>query len=352
MPQPTTVDLYIACAGADRIDRLRLDTATGGLEATGQSWPAPGIRTSAYDGDRSLYYAGQSTSPGSIQVLQRDDAGALTTVATAEVPDKCVNVSLAPHGSAIFSASYHGHSVFGLPLDADGIPNPPAVAGDAPGEKAHSVVVAPDGQHAYVASLGDDVVVAYAVEGARLVEVSRHRSPEGAGPRHLRFSSGGDVLYVLHEMTGLVLVYRRDLASGALRQMQAIDSVPESLELKPGWARDAQSPWPGLDRVWCADLHLTGEGRFLYTTERSTSTINGFAVDDQGTLSLLGTWETEKQPRGAAIVAGVDAEYFLVAGEASDSVTAHQLDRTTGELSVTGRAPTGAGPLWIEPATR
>ncbi|GHD01793.1 lactonase family protein [Zhihengliuella salsuginis] len=347
-------DLYIACAGDDRIDRLALDTASGALTATGESYPAPGIRTSAYDADRGLFYSGQSSQPATVQVLRRDDDGALASVATAEVPAKCVSIALAQDGSAVYSASYHGHSVHGLPLDADGIPDPPAVAGDAPGEKAHSVVVSPDGAHAYVASLGDDVVVAYAVDGARLSEVSRVSSPAGSGPRHQRFNAAGDRLYVLHEMSGLVTVFEREASTGRLTGLQHIDAVPDSLDLVPGWARDGNTPVPGLDRIWCADLHLAADGRFLYTTERSTSTVTGFAVDgDSGTLTYAGTWETEKQPRGAAVVPGAGGrDYLVVAGEASGTVGAHPVDPQTGALGAAVGVATGAGPLWVEPVSR
>ncbi|RZU61292.1 lactonase family protein [Zhihengliuella halotolerans] len=352
--ETTVYDLYIACAGDDRIDRLTFDAETGALAATGESFPAPGIRTSAYDAIRGLFYSGQSGTPASVQALRRHDDGSLSSVATAEVPDKCVSVALAPDGSALFSASYHGHTVHGLALDADGIPDPPAVAGDAPGEKAHSVLVSPDGAHAYVASLGDDVVVAYEVDGARLREVSRVSSPAGSGPRHQRFNAAGDRLYVLHEMTGLVTVFARDAVTGALAEVQRVDAVPDALDLVPGWARDATKPTPGLDRIWCADLHLAAGGRYLYTTERSTSTVTGFAVDAAtGELEYVGTWATEQQPRGAAVVPGADGrDHLIVAGEASGTVGAHQIDPATGELGAAESVATGAGPLWVEPVSR
>ena len=42
------------------------------------------------------------------------------------------------------------------------------------------------------------------------------------------------------------------------------------------------------DKIWAADLHLTPDGKFLYASERGTSTIAGFRVDPaDGTLALI-----------------------------------------------------------------
>jgi len=49
-------------------------------------------------------------------------------------------------------------------------------------------------------------------------------------------------------------------------------------------------------------LHLTPNGKFLYMTERTSSSFATFSVDGaSGKLIYLGSTPTEKQPRGFAI---------------------------------------------------
>src|SRR5207249_345217 len=51
--------------------------------------------------------------------------------------------------------------------------------------------------------------------------------------------------------------------------------------------------------IWAADLHLSPNGRFLYASERTTSTIGTLRVDGaNGKLIYLASTPTEKQPRG------------------------------------------------------
>jgi 6-phosphogluconolactonase len=47
--------------------------------------------------------------------------------------------------------------------------------------------------------------------------------------------------------------------------------------------------------IWAADLHLTPNGKFLYMTERTSSSLGTFSVDGaSGKLIYLGSMPTEK----------------------------------------------------------
>jgi hypothetical protein len=51
-----------------------------------------------------------------------------------------------------------------------------------------------------------------------------------------------------------------------------------------------------------ADIHVTPDGRFLYASERQTSTLIGFRIDAvNGFLAPIGRWNTETTPRGFAV---------------------------------------------------
>ncbi|GAA3695063.1 beta-propeller fold lactonase family protein [Zhihengliuella alba] len=352
-PFTATHDLYVAGAGAGVIDRIEFDATTGRLSDPGETYPAAKVRALATATDGRLLYAGQTTDPPVAQAFSRAPAGALAPLATARLGDSTAYIALTADGTALFSASYHGSSVHMLEIDDDGVPVPPPVEAPGVGEKAHSALPSPDGRHLYAASLGSDAVVVYRRSEGRLEEVQRVAAPAGSGPRHSRFDPSGRRLYVLHEMSGLVAVFDRDAESGELTEIQQISSIPDDLGLTPGFAREPGGPTPGPDAIWCADLHFGCGGRFLYTTERSTSTVTGFAVDlASGELAYVGTWGTQQQPRGAAVVSAAGTEHLLVAGEASGTLGAYRLDPATGIPTETDATRTSEGPLWVTPVPR
>jgi 6-phosphogluconolactonase (cycloisomerase 2 family) len=54
----------------------------------------------------------------------------------------------------------------------------------------------------------------------------------------------------------------------------------------------------GDGKPWAADIHLTPDGKFLYASERTTSTLAAFRVDPKtGLLTSIDSYPTEKQPR-------------------------------------------------------
>ncbi len=92
---------------------------------------------------------------------------------------------------------------------------------------------------------------------------------------------------------------------------------------------------------------MTPDGRFLYMSERTSSTIGGFSVDEQtGKLTYIGSTPTEKQPRGFAI--DPSGKFMVVAGEKSETISAYAIDPATGALRLAGKYPTGKGSSWVE----
>jgi 6-phosphogluconolactonase len=98
---------------------------------------------------------------------------------------------------------------------------------------------------------------------------------------------------------------------------------------------------------WAADLHLTADGRHLYTSERTSSTLAHFAVDAvTGHISPKGHTAVEAQPRGFAIDA--TGQHLLVVGQLSHHLSRYEIDRETGQLTLRQRLTVGQGPNWVE----
>jgi 6-phosphogluconolactonase len=252
-------------------------------------------------------------------------------------------------GRYLLAASYNDDLVTVSPISGEGAAVGEPTARVGTGRHAHAVLASPDNRFVYATALGEDRVRWWELdaETGLLAEAGEALSPAGSGPRHLRFSHGGDFLYVLHEMAGNVLVYAVDRATGGLERVQDISGISPELGLVHGAVRDGSGPEPEPNAIWCAELHLVPDGSFLYSTERTSSTISIFAVDpNDGTLSYQGYQPTQQQPRGMNI--DPSGQYLLACGEVSNAVSVYRIDQLNGSLTDLGSYECNAGPRWIE----
>jgi 6-phosphogluconolactonase len=114
-----------------------------------------------------------------------------------------------------------------------------------------------------------------------------------------------------------------------------------------GVGTPGQAPRNTDNDIWAADLHLTPNGRFLYASERTTSSIGAFRVEGaSGKLTYLGSTPTEKQPRGFSI--DPTGRFIVVSGEKSDMLAVYAIEAESGALKATGRYPSGKGANWVE----
>ena len=211
----------------------------------------------------------------------------------------------------------------------------------------HSLQVDASNRHAYVPCLGGDVVMQWrfdAVTG-RLAANSPDvvRVEKGAGPRHFVFHPNNRLVYLLNELDASVYVFDYEAESGALSELQTISALPSDFSGPP-------FGMPGLSTNGgpkAADLHVSPDGRFLYASERTTSTLAAFRIDlDSGRLERIDSYPTEKTPRGFNI--DPTGRYLLAAGQGSDHLAVYAIDQETGRLTELKRYAMGTGPNWVE----
>ena len=123
-----------------------------------------------------------------------------------------------------------------------------------------------------------------------------------------------------------------DAKTGTLKkETQVTTSLPKGFEGKP----------------WAADIHLTPDGKFLYASERTSSTLAAFKVDGKtGTLTAIDSFPTEKQPRAFNI--DPSGKVLLAVGELSNSMTSYAIDKKSGKLTKLKEYPMGKKPNWVE----
>lgn len=333
--------VLVANAGDGTISSFRFSGDS--LERLATTEGLPGCSTFVADPTRSLVHAAVKGDPAAIVTLSLDrTTGVLTPIARRDLNGGGLNyVALSRGGSVFLGASYGGGYGITAPAGPDGVGEPVSRIAYP---NLHSVLASADGRFAYFVSLGADLIAQFALEDdLSLVplEPASVPAPTGSGPRHLAFSSDQDAVYVLTEFSGEVLHYARDAETGLLSQVGSATAFDPSAGLRH--STFGADPRAG-HLIWGADLHLGGDGRTLWASERSASTLAAVAVDADGTLSPARRFiPTEPQPRGFAL--SPDGRHLVAAGERSTFVSLYSVDGD--DLQLIERVETGSGANWL-----
>jgi len=309
----------------------------GRVKAAGQVMPL------AVGPDRRILYAAVRSRPFSVHAFRIDPAsGALASHCVSPLADSCPYLSLDRTGRYLFGASYSGHLVSVNAVEEDGGVAPEPLQVIPVGRNAHAILADRSNRFVFVPCLGTDQIYQFGFEGGTLYPVATTSMKQGSGPRHLAFSADNRFLYVLSELQGSVTTF--SLENGRLGE---VSTAAMQTRLRPGAPRSPDAPPRERDHdIWAADIHLTPDDRFLYTSERTSSVLSAYGVDKAtGRLAWLGATPTEKQPRGFAIDPG--GRFLVCSGEKSATVSVHAIG-SDGSLGAARQYPGGRGGNWVE----
>lgn len=331
---------YVSSAGSREIISFDLDLDAGRLvplsvmAVPGVEGPSPTSMPLALRPDGRRLYAAVRSAPFPITSYAIDRAnGALTPLATANLPDAMAYIATDRAGRWLFGASYTGAKISFSSLDKEGRLREPAIQVIATPDKAHCILPDPSNRWIVVTSLGGDALLPFRfdADSGRLTPGKPAKLRAGSGPRHLVFHPRGDIIFLLNELDGRLLAYGFDPTEGRLEERQSIALL------------GADTPV----NLSAAEIHLTPDAAFLYASERVTSRIAGFAVETgSGRLEPLGVWPVEASPRGFAITPC--GRGLLAAGQDSGRVAAYAIDGTRGRLTRFADQPAGTNPNWVE----
>ncbi|MBM0650374.1 lactonase family protein [Capnocytophaga genosp. AHN8471] len=230
-------------------------------------------------------------------------------------------------GKYVITANYTGGDISVFSLDAEGKLKAEtqhiAFVGKTPKRVAHihCIIPTPDKKYILATDLGNDRVYRFrynkkARKNTEVLTAQRvaYEVSDGQGPRHLTFSKDGHFAYLINELGGecVVLSYRK----GKLKEVQR-------LMADEGGGRGS------------ADIHISPDGRFLYTSHRlKKDGIAIFAIDPKkGTLTKIGYQLTGIHPRNFAITP--NGKYLLVACRDDNRIQVFERNEETGELTET-----------------
>lgn len=327
--------VYVSNADSGDIRVLRL-AADGALEELQRFELGGMVMPMAVSPDRRMLYAVRRSEPLAVATLAIEvGTGRLRKLAEAPLPASMAYLACDRSGRFLLSASYGGHQLAVSPVDAQGIAQAAQQVLATP-PNAHAVQTDPSNRWAFATSLGGDQVLQYRFDAAT-GRLAPNDPPSlavraGAGPRHFRFHPNGRFVYLMNELDATIDLLAFDAARGTLAPLQTVPALP------PGF--DGGAPWG-------AELHLTPDGRFLYASERRSSTLAAYAVDAaSGRLRSIGHVPTEREPRGFAI--DPSGRFLLAAGQASHRLSVHAIDPASGSLSMRGSHAMGQNPNWVE----
>ncbi|MBI0298207.1 lactonase family protein [Streptomyces sp. PRKS01-29] len=279
-----------------------------------------------------------------LYAVSETDDGAAAALDVGQDPPSLVGEAVPVLGAApthlaladgqLLTANYGSGSVTALPVLEDGRLGEPAAVlrheGSGPhperqeGPHAHAVAVDPSGGWLLAVDLGIDAVEVYALPGPRPHREVRLRP--GSGPRHLAFHPRGDRAYVINELDPTITACRWDAASGVLEPLGETRLVPEGTDVE----------------TYPAEVVVSGDGRFVWATNRGHDSVATLALDASGdrmelvtTTPCGGHW-----PRDLTL--GPSGRRLYVSNERSGDVTWFDIDPSSGVPRRGGSVPAPA----------
>lgn len=305
------------------------DTLSGELEPVGSlEISAPSYLT--FHPDRPVLYSVSELAEGTVTALAADERGALRPLASkASGGAAPCHLAVTPDRRYLLCANYGGGSLAVFRLDGDGglgertdlVTH--SGSGKDPvrqdGPHVHMVVPHDQNDLVSVVDLGTDEIHSYRLSSTgRLSLVAASPTGDGSGPRHLVRDPASARAYVVGELASTLMVL--DEAADGVFTVRA--TMPATIASSGG------INFP-------AHLALSGDGRFLYVSNRGADRITVFATD-RGELTPVaeypsgGAW-----PRHFALA----ERWLYVANQNDDVVAAFDVDTATGALSASRHYP-------------
>ena len=141
--------------------------------------------------------------------------------------------------------------------------------------------------------------------------------PAGAGPRHMAFHPSKPWAYVINELSSTVTQLRNG-SSGQYEIVNTVSTLPD------GFSGDN----------FCADIHMSADGKFLYASNRGHNSIAIYQVGkSDGSLKLVGHEATRGEwPRNFSL--SPDGAFLLVANQNSNNIVSFKRDAKKGTLTL------------------
>lgn len=325
--------------GGEGIFTMKLDEDTGALTDRKHAFKGNGMGFQVLRADGTVLYSTIDAEGKGSVVSFKVVGDELQPFSTQKYNGRGLcHVSLGgAKESVLFGADYGGGKVVSFPVTSGGAIGPVASLFQHEGSSvnkqrqekahAHSVYAGPGNYFAYAPDLGIDQVKFYAFESesGKMEDQGGFAVPPGSGCRHMKFGKDGNFAYVLNELTLTISTFSRNPKNGKLALLETVSVL----------AADGDAA-----EMSCSEIRVSNDGKFLYTANRDSTkakrdSVSVLAIGDKGVPTHVQSVYAEVWiPRNINL--SPSGDWLLVAGQNSNEVTSHKVDKKTGKLTFSG----------------
>ncbi len=251
------------------------------------------------------------------------------------------HIDVSPDGGFAAIATYTGGTTSVYPINKNGSLQPASSVidnnktineNDKVVSHAHSIKFSPFDGKVYSADLGTDQLNIFSIENGELKPYKQKfvKLEKDAGPRHFEFHPNGKIIYVINELNSTISVLKNE--SDVWSNIQNISTLPADF----------------VGKSYCADIHISVDGKYLYGSNRGHNSIAVFDVNPEssdlafkGTVAVEGDW-----PRN--FVLSPDGKFMLIANQKSGNITVLKIQPKTGMPQFTGKEIKLPAPVCLE----
>ena len=324
----------------------KLDTETGRLGPLVLAAEAKNPSFVALSPNGKFLYAAMEADGGAVGAFVVQSDGTLRALNQASTGGAgACHVWVDATGRTVLAANYGGGSVAAFPAKPDGSLGERSAfvqfTGTGPDksrqDKPHAHAIYTDAANRFVYSpdLGTDNVWIFKLDAAKstltATEPPSGKVPPGAGPRHFAIHPNGKLAYANNEMGLSVTAFSRDPATGALKEIQTVPTVPDG------------TPPAGVST---AEIFCHPTGKWLYVSNRGHDTIAVHAIAGDGKLTRI-----ENAPAGVKVPRGFGIDpsgrWLIAGGQDDNRIAVHKIDPATGKLTATGETAEVGSPVCV-----
>ncbi len=274
---------------------------------------------------------------GAVSAFSIDPAGKLTLLNQRSSKGmKPCHLALDKDARNLLVSNCDGGNIVVLPIASDGKLGEATDTVQFSGKPLpRGVVFDPSGQFAYVCDVGADKIFIYRFDAQKGKLTPANPAfiavKADSGPRHLAFRPDGKFAYGINELNSTVNAFSFDPATGALKEIQSVASVPEYFD--------------GTNKTVEVAVHPTG--KWLYVSNNGQNGVVLYDIDPaKGTLTYV-----EEQGTGGTnpIHFGIQpsAQHLAIANHDTDQVLASRIDAGNGRLKPSGIFATVSSPTCV-----
>jgi 6-phosphogluconolactonase len=318
---------HVSVAGDGRILTVHCPDGDAGWVLHQTLQLSGAIMPLAYSPDGTRLYAARRSAPLAILTMAVAADGTLALLGETPLSCNAVHIATSPCGRWLYAASYDGHVVCTVAIDAQGLAHAETGRLATP-PRAHACLPSRDGQTLWVSVLGADCVLALdARHPHALRPTGRLEGRPGSGPRHLAWHPHAPLVFLLNECDATLDVWL--VAAGQVRQRLA------SASLMPAGSTGAP---------WAADLGLSPDGRTVWVSERRSATVSAWHWDATNQrLNPQGWHPVDANPRSLAVA--VDGSGVCVLSQATGMLG--WLPADAGKPTTVAPLHCGSNPTWV-----